>query len=46
MTVTASRVYQALVCDEAFTAGVGGEDAWADILGDAVPLTPAFGDRL
>ena len=44
MTVTASRVYQALVCDEAFTAGVGGEDAWAEIIGDQVAVTPAFRD--
>ena len=45
MTVTASRVYQALVCDEEFTAGVGGEDAWSEILGDWVAVTPAFRDH-
>ena len=36
--------YDALVCDDAFTAGIGGDGAWAEILGDAVALTPAFAD--
>ena len=44
MTSTADRVHDALVCDDAFTAGIGGDGAWADILGDAVALTPAFSD--
>ena len=44
MTSTADRVRDALVCDDAFTAGIGGDGAWADILGDAVALTPAFAD--
>src|SRR6195952_6057580 len=42
MTATARQVYDALVCDAAFTADLGGEGAWDEILGDAVPLTPAF----
>ena len=44
MTSTADRVHDALVCDDAFTARIGGDGAWADILGDAVALTPAFTD--
>ena len=44
MTSIADRVHDALVCDDAFTAGIGGDGAWADILSDAVALTPAFTD--
>src|ERR1700710_1253731 len=42
MTATARQVHDALVCDAAFTAELGGEGAWDEILGDAVALTPAF----
>ncbi len=42
MTTTARAVHDALVCDDAFTASLGGDGAWADILGDVVALTPAF----
>ncbi len=42
MTSIARRVYDALVCDDAVTADLGGDGAWTEILGDAVPLTPAF----
>ncbi len=44
MTTVARLVYDALVCDEQFAADLGRDGAWAEILGDAVPLTPAFGD--
>src|ERR1700712_645065 len=44
MTVTAQRIFEALACDDAFTADLGGDGAWADILGDEAPLTPAFCD--
>ncbi len=42
MTTTARRVHDALVCDDAFTTDLGGDSAWEEILGDAVPVTPAF----
>ncbi len=42
MTATARRVHDALVCDDAFTTDLGGDSAWEEILGDAVPVTPAF----
>ncbi len=42
MTSTARRVHDALVCDDAVTASLGGDSAWAEILGGAVPVTPAF----
>ncbi len=42
MTSTARRVYDALVCDDAFTASLGGDGAWDAILGDTGPVTPAF----
>ncbi len=42
MTSTARRVYDALVCDDAVTTDLGGDGAWDEILGDAVPVTPAF----
>ncbi len=42
MTATARLVFDALVCDDAFTASLGGDGAWEEILGDAVPVTPAF----
>ena len=42
MTDTADRVFDALVCDDAFTSELGGDGAWADILDDAAALTPAF----
>src|ERR1700709_1512932 len=44
MTDTAQRIFEALACDDAFTADLGGDGAWADILSDEVPLTPAFTD--
>src|ERR1700709_626704 len=42
MTVTAQRIFEALACDDAFTAELGGDGAFADLLSDEVPLTPAF----
>ncbi len=42
MTSTARRVYDALVGDDAVTTDLGGDGAWAEIVGDAVPVTPAF----
>jgi mRNA-degrading endonuclease toxin of MazEF toxin-antitoxin module len=44
MTETAQRIFEALACDDAFTADLGGDGAWADLLGDEVALTPAFRD--
>src|SRR6195952_3423991 len=44
MTATAQRIFEALACDDAFTADLGGDGAFADLLGDEVPLTPAFSD--
>src|SRR6195952_4067355 len=44
MTATAQRIFEALACDDAFTADLGGDGAFADLLGDEVPLTPAFCD--
>src|ERR1700709_568121 len=44
MTVTAQRIFEALACDDAFTADLSGDGAFADLLGDEVPLTPAFCD--
>jgi hypothetical protein len=42
MTATAQRIFEALACDDAFTADLGGDGAFADLLGDEAPLTPAF----
>src|ERR1700712_4217049 len=44
MTETAKRIFEALACDDAFTADLGGDSAFADLLSDEVPLTPAFTD--
>ena len=44
MTETAQRIFEALACDDAFNADLGGDGAWADLLGDEVALTPAFRD--
>src|ERR1700712_5804919 len=44
MTDTAQRIFEALACDDACAAELGGDGAWADILSDEAPLTPAFTD--
>src|ERR1700709_39231 len=44
MTDTAQRIFEALACDDAFTAGLGGDGAFADLLAGEVPLMPAFCD--
>src|ERR1700712_5132309 len=42
MTDTAARVFEALVCGDDFTAELGGDAAWADVVDGEAPLTPAF----